>query len=277
MNNFQYYLRNNTNLREGTIRLYVRTMNSFSSKHSEMSQENINRFVAESFRLSNSFYVKYAVKHYLNFIKKPKLYKGLVKVKLKPRKKMGKYHPDRLLRQLIQNIEKDKYRDIAALQYATGARAREIITLKAENIDFEYATDAIRVRLERKGGKEGITFLSMDFKPILEKYLQDGKAYLFMDKAAQYADDDRMDIMINTQRSYYYTALNRSAASMGLKGFGTHDFRRNVADQLRRKHKDLFLVKKVLGHSRMETTLKYFSETEEDVQDAIIGHQKRSA
>lgn len=274
MSDFAEYLRKNTNIREGTVRLYDRTIKRFLKRGVELSQESVNAFISESFRESNSFYVKYAFKHYFVFVKKPKLYESLVRVKLKPRKKGGHHYSAVVIENLIEAIKSEKSKDMGILQYAMGCRARGLITLKAEKIDFEYGDSMIRVVLEEKGGREKVSFLDVKFKPLLEKYIVPGKTFLFLSKSAQDMDEERFEMAVNSARSYYYEDLKKAVKELGLSGFGTHDFRRNVADELRRVHKDPYLVKKVLGHARIETTLRYFGESEEDVQDALIERQK---
>jgi len=271
---YESWLRNNTNLREGSIRLYARTISAFHDQYDQLSVENINDYVAKSFRSKHSFYVKYAFRQYLIYIKKPGLYKQIIPVKMGPRKKFGKYLKESLIRKIILNIKKEKYKDIALLQYATGARAREIITLKEENIDLLFSPDVIRIRLEGKGGKERVTFLSQKLRIYVEKYLKGQGGFLFLPAELNNADDQELETTINTQRTYFYNSLKVSAQSLGLDSFGTHDFRRNVAELIRKKHKDPFLVKKVLGHASINTTLRYFSDSPEDVEAAITTHQE---
>jgi len=271
---FRNWLRKNTNLKEGSIRLYSRTIAHYLEKYEEVRLESVNEFVSESFRHKRSYYMKFAFFHYLRFIKKENLYKKIVPVKLRPRKKFGKYLKESLIRKIIINIRKDKFQDIAMLQYATGARAREIITLREENIDFDFSEEVIRIRLEGKGGRERVTFLSQKLKGYLEKYLQGKGGYLFLPASMNLASEEELETAINTQRTYFYNQLRESAHSLGLEGFGTHDFRRNVAEIVRKKHKDPFLVKKILGHANINTTLRYFSDSPEDVEQAITSHQK---
>ena len=136
LDNFVTWLRDNTDLSESSIQLYGRTIKSYLNEYPEISIENLNKYITHSFRDSSSLYVKYALKHYLNFIGKSYLYSQLVNVKLKPRKKLGIYLPKDHIIKIIKNITREEFLDIAWLQYATAARAREIITLKEENIDL---------------------------------------------------------------------------------------------------------------------------------------------
>lgn len=270
INEFKDWMRSHTSLQEGSILLYARTISRFDDEYggNEVTEESLNCFVADSFRGKNSGYAKYAFKYYLEWLGMPELYKKIVKVRSNPRRKLGTFLPEGTINKLILNIADDKYKDIATLQFATGARARGILTLRAENIDMDYSPDVIRLRFIEKGGKEKVSFLDRSYEAVLKKYMKGSTGYMFI------PESENMETCIATHRSYYFIQLNRSALSMGLAKFGTHDFRRNVAELLRKKYHDIFLIKKVLGHSRIETTVKYFSESPEDAREAIIGHQR---
>lgn len=269
------WLRYNTDLSESSIALYARTARRFFEEGHDTSIDSINKFISDSFRKNRSYYVKYTFKPLLRFLKKStKLYRLLMPVKIRPRKRMGKYYPERIIRKIILNMKKDIHRDQAMLQHATGARAREIITLREENVDFDYDVAAVRIRLIGKGGKDRVTFLAKEFAYILQKYCKNQPGYIFLSKDLD-NDQEQLERTINTSRSYLYQSLRNSALSLGLKGFGTHDFRRNVAERIRKINKDPYVVKKALGHAKIETTLRYFDESPEDVQDAILSMQRQ--
>lgn len=270
---FREWLRANTNLLEGSINLYVRTIRSFLDKYPEINLDNINDFVSKSFRQSHSYYVKYSFRPFLQYMDQEDLYKKIVPVKMKPRKKLGKYLPEEMIRQIIQNIRKQEMQDIATLQYATGARARGIITLKEENIDKDFDENVIRLRLEEKGGKESMTFLDRRYGIVLDKYMRGSPGYLFLPGRLVHAEEPELERAINTKRTYFYNKLRESAMELGHDHFGTHDFRRNVVEILKKKGTPLPIIQKVLGHSNIRTTLRYFDDNPEQIQDTIIGHQ----
>lgn len=273
LDSYPDWLRENTALSESSISLYARTARRFFEDGHQIEPGQINAYIAQSFRNSHSCYVKYTFRYLLKFLGKSKIYKGLIPVKVPPRKRMGKHYPERMVRKIILNIRKELLRDQALLQYKTGARAREIITLREENIDFDFSPDILKARLIGKGGKERPTFLSKDCAEILQKYCKGTARYLFLHEGCA-VDPEQLERAVNTNRSYLYEALKVSAHELGLSGFGTHDFRRNVAERIRKLTKDPYVAKKILGHSKIETTLRYFDESPEDVQEAIINMQK---
>lgn len=271
---FKQWLRETTNLAETSILLYGRVLNKYFSENKEnINIEEVNRFISDSFRKHNSFYFKFVFKYYFDYINKPDLYKQLIKIKVRPRKKLGKYLPDLTIKKLIEAMRTPKYKDIAILQYSTGARAREIITLTEQNIDINYSEKVIKVRFYGKGGKEGISFISKEMMPIFTKYLRNKKGYIFLQRDIESPED--LEREVHRERTYYYISLNNAARSIGIDSFGTHDFRRNVAEQVRKKCKDPYIVKKVLRHSDIRTTLRYFEENPEEIEGVILERQTR--
>jgi len=270
---YEQWLRKNTKLAEGTIRLYGRTAQYYLKHYRRISTESLNKFVSRGFRDVHANYLKFAMRYFLRYAKKSELYMTIVAVKEQPRKKTGRYVSDSIIRKIIMNIKDPMYQDIALLQWATGARAREILTLRAENITKDHDSKNIKLRLIGKGGRERPSFLQNKYKYALKKYVRASAGFLFMEELYALESDRVVNRKIDTMRTKYYEQLRASAQSLGLPGFGTHDFRRNVAERIRREFKDPYTVKRVLGHQNINTTLKYFDEAGDDVQEAIISHQ----
>jgi len=275
---FTDYLRINTDIAESSIRLYARTINRFLFVYNEATIENMNEFISDSFRRSRSNYVKYSFKYYLNF-KHPKkkakaIYDNLVKVKNRSKKRLGNYHSQETVLKIIDNISREKYRDMCKLQYALGARAREIITLRAEYIEYYYKDDKIRLTIIGKGDKERTLYLKSSYRPTLKKYQKAETGFLFLDSRYNYADEPELEVAINTMRQYMYEALNNSVEGLGLPHFGTHDLRRNLAEQIYKKTKDIYLIKEILGHSKIDTTEEYFDKMKVKKEEALAEHQK---
>jgi integrase len=275
MNRFQEYLEKNTNLAQSSIILYIRCIKGYLFKYNNsILIEDFNDYISQGYRFGNNTYIRYAVKHYLDYINKPKLIKDLFKTKRKPRKKFGKYLSEEKIRSIIDNISNPLYQDIALLQFQTGSRAREIITLREENLDFDFKPGIIRIRIIGKGSKERIVYLSEDFKEILEKYLFFSDGYLFLDRELKSKDINAIEKAIHNLRTYYYIYLKKAAKKIGINNFSTHDFRRNVAQMLSSKNVNIRTIQKILGHADISTTAKYFDENVADVEKALIEHQR---
>jgi integrase len=264
---FENYLRNNTPISEGSIASYLRIMKFFFKKFQEPTIENLNLFVNNSFRKSRSYHTRYAVRYWLYFTNRASEFPLIVKIKIKPKKRLGTYLTKENVMAIINGIGQEKYRDIAKLQFAVGARAREILTMTEENIDF--SGPEIKVRLIGKGDKARVVYLLKDFEPLLKKYCCLGMSYLFFPKEYNKIDAKTLEIKINSERTRYYNQIKKVKVE-----FGTHDFRRNVAELLRQSGKDLHIIKEILGHSNLAITEKYFKQDSEQTKSAMLEMQK---
>jgi site-specific recombinase XerD len=274
---FSDWIRTYTNISESSVKLYVRTVNRFLRENSSINIETINKFISDSFRKSHSNYVKYAFLHYLKYIKKEKLLGEITKTKIRSRKKIGCYLTKDQIEMIIENIHEEKIKHIAQLQYATGARIKEIITIKKENIDKDYVVDGnacIRVMLIVKGDHEHIIFLDKKYEKIINKYDNGEAGYIFLEHSCNFLEEKELDTKVSTMRQYVHNAVSRASKEVGIENFSTHDFRRNVAEAMVQKH-GLLTSQKILGHKRIETTMKYLNPNEDrGVREAILGHQR---
>lgn len=271
---YKQWLKRNTDLSISSILLYYRTAKEFKEKHGRITIDKLNEFISDKFRNKQNFHAKYALKHWLKYQGKSKWYRQLVKVKVRPRKKRGRYKPDEVILKIVGLIKKEVFRDIGKLQFATGCRAHEIIRLREEMIDFDFEKSA-RARITQKGSKEGTIFFNRTLAKILRKYLKGSPGFLFLDRSLEDQGEEKLHIATQTMRQTYYRALDKASKELDPEGFATHDFRRNVAEKLRKIYNnDILLVKKTFNHSRIETTMRYFDESKEDVQAAALDHQK---
>ncbi|MFW6119399.1 MAG: tyrosine-type recombinase/integrase [Petrotogales bacterium] len=274
---FRRWMRVNTNLLEGTIKIYARTISEYFDEYEDLSVNHINEFVSKAFRESRSPHKKYAFKPYMLFLElpqdkdgEPSMYKQIVKARVRPRKKQGHYLPKNKIKQIIDSIEDDVYRDIAKLQYACGARAHEIIKIKKDNIDIQdkYVT----VTIEGKGDKEGTLYYSHAFIPIFEKHTKPNESYLFLSEADELSRED-LQRKVDNIRRYYSTALRSAAEACGYPGFGTHDFRRNFTDGVLDKHGPIS-TQRALRHGHYQTTEKYINSKNTQARGVYLEFQE---
>ena len=128
---------------------------------------------------------------------------------------------------------------VCALQ--TGMRRGEIFNLKWSNIDFEYGFIEL---LQTKSGKARKIPLSDSLSKELNKLPQESD-YVF----------------INKQTGLPYTDIHKSFTTVlkeaNIENFRFHDLRHSVATRLVEKNIDLVVVKEILGHSKIDTTMRY--------------------
>lgn len=140
---------------------------------------------------------------------------------------------------------------ITALQ--TGMRRGEIFNLKWSNIDFEYRFIEL---LDTKSGKARKIPLSDTLENLLNN----------IEKTSEY-------VFVNPQTNQPYVDLKHSFTSLmksaKIENFRFHDLRHTVATRLVEKGIDLLVVKEILGHSNIETTMRYAHPVPKRKREAI--------
>jgi integrase/recombinase XerD len=135
-------------------------------------------------------------------------------------------------------------RTVLQIMYASGLRLNEAIQLQVSDIDSEKML--LRVR-NGKGAKERYAMLSPKLLEILRAYYRvyRPKIYLFSGVRQKYVSE---------------TVIQRACAEAGKK-IGIHVFphalRHSFATHLLEQGTDINLIKELLGHSNLETTLIY--------------------
>lgn len=140
---------------------------------------------------------------------------------------------------------------ICALQ--TGMRRGEIFNLKWENIDFEYGYIEL---LKTKSGKPRKIPISETLMSILNN----------QPKISEY-------VFVNSETNNPFVDIKHSFSSAlkkaNIKNFRFHDLRHTVATRLVEKGIDLVVVKEILGHSKIDTTMRYAHAVPKRKLDAI--------
>lgn len=128
---------------------------------------------------------------------------------------------------------------ICALQ--TGMRKGEILNLQWYQIDFEYGFIEI---LQSKSGKARKIPLSTSLKNILEQIPKES-TYVFINP------------LTNKPYTDIHNSFNTVLKEANINNFRFHDLRHTVATRLVEKGIDLVVVKEILGHSKIDTTMRY--------------------
>lgn len=131
---------------------------------------------------------------------------------------------------------------IIILALYTGMRKGEILNLKWSQIDFKNEFIDI---LKSKSGKERKIPIAGKVKEVLSELGKNGEGFIF----------------INPETNKPYNDIKKSFSSLlkkaQIENFRFHDFRHTVATRLVESGVDLLIVKEILGHSNIETTMRY--------------------
>ncbi len=243
---FERWLREHKRIGESSIQRYKWVIKRLLD---EYGLERVNDFLIEYTQKRNSLWVRYAVKAYLQYKKMYDMLQQLPPPRHNPRKIQPRYLPNGVLEAIIRSIDNPKWRLAAWVQYLTGFRAREVLMLKGTDVFPEK--DGVRIRVVAKGGREKFGWIvKPDTARALTRYAGRHE-YIFHDPEHK----------PETTYRYYWDALKRAAEDvLGDREFRTHDFRRNFARDLLEAGYDVLTVKEMLGHRRVDTTMRYVGE-----------------
>lgn len=148
---------------------------------------------------------------------------------------------------LIENAKDLRHRALLMMVYGSGLRVSEVVRLKAKDIDSER----MLVRVEQsKGGKDRYTLLSQKALEVLRLYFRfyNPSTFLFVGK------EKNEPMPIATAQKMYTYAKEKAGLT---KGLGIHTLRHCFATHLIMHGADIQLIKELLGHNQLETTMIY--------------------
>jgi site-specific recombinase XerD len=150
---------------------------------------------------------------------------------------------------LIFSLTKNhKHKTILMLVYSAGLRVSELINLKWSNID----ADRMMLLIKRsKGNKDR-------YVPLSEVIMNELLMYLPLHKNSEYvfiSTQNREKMSTTGIRFLMQQAVKR--AKIIKEGVCLHTLRHSYATHLLEDGHDIFSIKELLGHSRIETTLVY--------------------
>jgi integrase len=142
-------------------------------------------------------------------------------------------------------------RDIVTTALQTGMRKSEILNLKWTDIDFEFGFIEV---LQSKSGKSRKIPIS-DKLELLLRSLPKVCDYVFQIDGKKIGDIKK--------------CWNSAVKRAGITNFRFHDLRHTVATRMVEKGIDLVVVKEILGHADISTTMRYAHAVPERKKSAI--------
>lgn len=151
------------------------------------------------------------------------------------------------LKTLFFCVENIKHRLIFMTTYSAGLRLNEATHLRVSDIDSKRMT--IRVQ-QGKGKKDRYTLLSPALLPPLRSYWKQDRPYPWL-----FPGRDKDKPLSNAS---VQTAFRRAKEKAGIrKKISVHTLRHSFATHLLEQGTNLFVIKELLGHSSILTTLIY--------------------
>jgi len=271
---FGEWLKENTTLSETLIKKYVFQINKMINEYGT-DLDNIRRFIVAGERV---YQRKYAVKYYLRWKNRSSDYDKLKDIASKIRILDRKY--ERVIdfeqfRGLINYLyNKDpRYMIILSIMWDTAMRISPVLDLKFKM--FNKDDNGVYIRVVEKGKKVVKRYISdfvvkliknyynIDVSKKIPNYISE--IYLFRERKGK-----RWETKDKAYYRYWSQIKNHSRKFLGLGyGISFHWIRTSRAKELYEKSKDLLLVKSILGHSNITTTMRYIDEGKERSAEII--------
>jgi len=187
-----------------------------------------------------------------------------------PMRRIHKIKTKQQVKEIISDEAIEKLRDnctcardlaMIDLLYSTGIRVGELVNLNISDIDFEGRECVVF----GKGDKERRVYFDAKAKLHLQDYLKtrsDSNPALFITLDSPYA---RLKI------SGVEIRIRKLGRSLNLNKIHPHKFRRTMATRAIDKGMPIEQVQKILGHSQIDTTMKYAIVNQNNVKSS---HQR---
>lgn len=152
-------------------------------------------------------------------------------------------------------------RAIIEVLASTGVRVSELEHMNVDDVDFDRLTVHVR---NGKGGKDRTTYINDVAKMHIQMYLamrnEDGEALIYNEKHQRLQDGGVRDI------------LKRIGKRAGVTNVHPHRFRRTLATNLAARGMALQEIQRILGHSDINTTMRYVCINDRNVQASYQQH-----
>lgn len=163
---------------------------------------------------------------------------------------------------LFAKLRTDYYH-VVRFSLLTGCRMQECLDLEWRDIDWRNQ----QMRVTGKGRKTRTIPMTKAVHELLWTYPRaHEKVFTYI---VQRADVAPRGTRLPIEREGLKTTMDRTVTKAGIDDFSFHDLRHTCATRLLRKVGNIRLVKELLGHEDMNTTLKYAHVTTEDLRNAM--------
>lgn len=158
---------------------------------------------------------------------------------------------------------RNDYHHIARFALLTGCRMQECLDLEWRHIDWRN----MQMRVTGKGSKTRTIPMSNAVYNLLWTYPRaDERVFTYLVQRADHAPRGKR---LPIEREGLKSIFERAVKKAGVEDFSFHDLRHTCATRLLRKKGNMRLVKELLGHEDMNTTMKYAHVTTDDLRNAM--------
>ena len=161
---------------------------------------------------------------------------------------------------LMDSVQNIKHRTILMLLYSTGMRVSEIANCKIADIDSKN----MRIKIvQGKGAKDRYTIMS-------QQVLLELRAYYLSCKPKEYLFNGYKPGKKYSVRSIQ-DLMQKALLKVGLdsRNYTIHTIRHSFATHLLDNGTDLYTIKELLGHTNIQTTMRYMHLTSRRIDEIV--------
>lgn len=258
----QQHIRLN-NHSESTCRNYLRKLAEISIRFRILPElipiEELRNYLSErvehsrGYSLSEFKHTVYGLRYYFKIIDRRDLYLQLPQ--LRKDKRLPAILNKSECRNLFDSVSNFKHRFVLQLIYSSGIRVNEARELKMQDMDCERMLIHIK---NGKGRKDRVVPLSEYLLKELEMYLRNFRPQKYLINGSIPGQKMSSSGIRNILR------MSLSRTNIQKQGICLHTLRHSFATHLLEDGLDIFTIKELLGHSRIETTLVYLHVADYD-------------
>ena len=265
------YLRHR-NIKASTIKRYACVIKRYLVDNPDIdSIDSYNTYLIKVSVRKRTYAPYYVLRHFINYklgLEGSKIIKELIKPKMLDNSKDTMPLTDNEVLRVLNALGdiNEKHQVMAIIQFLTGARTGDVLKLKRENIYTETINEeeVLKINFWGKGDKKRpyfiwdhnmidiiLNWLNSNFQP--RPFLKESKTIPY----AQFSDE--MTQLIDKNYSYYWRNIKLALSNCNIDKtrFSTHDLRRRYARTIWNRYHDVDTLKTLMGHSRVETSLRY--------------------
>lgn len=267
-------------LRESSAYMYKTAAARFLREGKNVRDLNdVNEFITYYTMKNNAVYYHHAIKHFAKYCIQDREERSLIldnmhKCKQKEPMRANVFISDVDKERVINALRENKHRIIAMMQNEVGVRCGDAFRITRKDVAKDENGDMV-LTITAKGGRiitrwvynpklASLITAWMDLAP------QGPDETIFIDRITDRCVDSHYIRAASNYRRYR-TDLKRALESCGIpsKDWCTHDWRRGLARRVWEKYKDLNVLKEMLGHSSVETTVRYLRTSGLTVRDVL--------
>lgn len=158
---------------------------------------------------------------------------------------------------------------MVAFALLSGLRRANVIGLTWDQVDWDAAVIRYQAKSRKPGGEARRLPLDPDLIAILQGEIGRHPERVFTFEAQRTSNGKAKGRRYPFTATGWKRAWQRALDAAGLPDLHFHDLRHTVATRVLRESGNLKAVQKMLGHARIETTLRYAHVLDDDVRQAM--------